>query len=182
MPRLGARLSPQRQASLYYPGGPNTGPATSPSRFAYTGASALPGVDPINTAGDLYVATRTSSGWVSRYIGISGDQAGCMGGPPTDPRTEAVEDKRQITNTVLTNPSMSRFLDFVDGTAIACTATGRYFEDQDDPLVPPPPTRHSSGAPTAPSKGASRQASAIRHPRGPQMPLRNQSDRGQLHR
>ena len=125
--------------TLYYPGGPNTGLATSPSRFAYTGLFAAPeGVNPINTAGDLYVATRTSSGWVSKYIGLTGDKAGCIGGPPTDPRTEAVEDPRQITNTVLTDSSMNLFLDFLDGTATACTATGPAgFTDQDVPLAKP---------------------------------------------
>ena len=72
--------------TLLYPGGPNTGQATSPSRFSFTGAfSSLPGADTIDTAGDLYVATRTDTGWVSRYIGLPGNQAGCMGGPPNSP-------------------------------------------------------------------------------------------------
>jgi DNA-binding beta-propeller fold protein YncE len=126
-------------ATLYSPGGPNTGLATNPSRLSYTGGfSATPGVDPINTAGDLYVATRTGAGWKSHYIGLNGNEAGCMGGPPTDPRTNTSGDQRRIPNTVLTDPSMSHFLDFIDGTATACTnASAATFEDQDASVAVP---------------------------------------------
>ena len=53
--------------------GPNTGTATNPSRFAYTGLySIIPGSggSPIDGAGDLYVATRTDTGWVTKYVGF----------------------------------------------------------------------------------------------------------------
>ncbi len=125
--------------TLYYPGGPSTGQATSPSRFAYTGAfSAPPGVNPINMAGDLYVSTRTPTGWVSHYIGLPGDQAGCMGGVPTDGRNvQAGEDPRRITNGVLTNSSMSLFLNYLDGSGLICHS-GRYiFEDEDRGVAAP---------------------------------------------
>jgi hypothetical protein len=61
------------------------GGASSPSRFAYAGVfGAIPGTgDPINSGADVYVATRTSEGWVSRYIGLSPTETIQMGGPPT---------------------------------------------------------------------------------------------------
>ena len=63
------------------PGGPPA-PPVSPTPAA---SARSPAPTPINTVGDLYVATRTEAGWVSRYIGLPGNQAGCMGGPPTSP-------------------------------------------------------------------------------------------------
>ena len=103
--------------TLLFAGGPNTGRATAPSRFAFTGAfSSLPGSDVIGTAGDLYVATRTNTGWVSKYVGPPGDEAGCVGGPPNDPWSRHGTSPTKIQTHVLTDPSMSRFLDFFDGT------------------------------------------------------------------
>jgi hypothetical protein len=68
-----------------YPGGPNTGYATSPSRLAFTGLwSILPesGGSPLDSVGDLYVATRTPTGWVSRYVGPPAKDVATAGGPP----------------------------------------------------------------------------------------------------
>jgi hypothetical protein len=111
-------------ATLLYPGGPATGQATSPSRFAFVGDySSLPGTDTIETAGDLYLATRTDTGWVSRYVGLPGDQAGCMGGPPTDPTSISNKEPTWLTDTVLANPSMSQLLSWDDGTPRGCTGT-----------------------------------------------------------
>jgi hypothetical protein len=109
-------------ATLLYPGGPNTGQATSPSRFSFSGLwSALPGASTIETGGDLYVATRTDTGWESRYIGLPGSEAGCMGGPPTDARSAPDYGYApNHTNAVLTDPSMDRFLSFIDGGAAEC--------------------------------------------------------------
>ena len=58
-----------------YPGGPNTGAATTPPRFSFTGLwGTIPntGGSPSNSTGDLYVATRTPTGWVSKYVGLPG--------------------------------------------------------------------------------------------------------------
>ena len=117
-------VSPQNaNATLLYPGGPATGQATDPSRFSFTGNfSSLPGANTIDTGGDLYVATRTDTGWASRYIGLPGSQAGCMGGPPTLGASGGAGDLNPpwLTNPVLTDPSMDRFLDFIDGGAAEC--------------------------------------------------------------
>jgi DNA-binding beta-propeller fold protein YncE len=106
-----------------YPGGPNTGYATSPSRFSFTGIfGTIPGTggDPINGAGDLYVATRTDAGWVTRYVGLPANQAAVSAGPPMGlPGQEGLESghtgltKKQ--DSVLTNPDMSTFLVWNDG-------------------------------------------------------------------
>jgi hypothetical protein len=108
--------------TLLYSGGPNTGEATSPSRFSFTGnANSLKGTKTIETAADLYTATRTDSGWESKYIGLPGDQAGCMGGPPNSPTSHvAFQSPPYLTNTVLTDPSMSRLLIWLDGTPMNC--------------------------------------------------------------
>ncbi len=123
-------------ATLLYPGGPNAGQATSPSRFSYTGQySSLPGTDTIETGGDLYLATRTDTGWVSRYIGLPGNEAGCMGGPPTDQTSK--DDNYSppwLTDTVLANPSMSEVLNWEEGDPINCTGLG--FQDADYNLSP----------------------------------------------
>src|SRR5262249_25800007 len=65
--------SPEDAAgTLLYPGGPNTGQAVSPARFSYTGDfGTIPGTEgAIDGVGDLYVATRTDTGWVSEYVGL----------------------------------------------------------------------------------------------------------------
>jgi hypothetical protein len=116
---------PNANGTLLYSGGPTSPSATSPSRFAYSGAfSAPPGVtENIGGVADLYVATRTSTGWESRYVGPSSTTTGCAGGPPNDPwsyvtHTEKLEDR------VLTSPSMDRFLDFDLGTGYRCFLGG----------------------------------------------------------
>jgi len=117
--------------TLLFPGGPNTGQATNPSRFSFTGLYGAPaGINPIDTGGDLYVATRTDTGWVSRYMGLAGSEAGCMGGPPNDPTSYSVLiNPPWLTNTVLANPAMSRFLDWNDGAPLECTFSGNGTRD-----------------------------------------------------
>jgi hypothetical protein len=68
-----------------YPGGPNAGDASVPSRFSFSGLwGTIPnsGGSPSNSTGDLYVATRTPTRWVSRYVGLPGDKFATSGGPP----------------------------------------------------------------------------------------------------
>jgi len=109
-------------ATLLFSGGPNTGQATSPPRFAFTGLyGSLSGADSIDSAGDLYVSTRTDAGWVSKYVGLPGSQAGCMGGPPTDGLSHvSYLNPPYLTNSELTDPSMSKFLLWEDGTPGGC--------------------------------------------------------------
>ena len=119
--------------TLLYPGGPNTGSASSPSRFSYTGDyGTIPGTEgAIDSIGDLYVATRTDTGWVSKYVGLQSSQAAVAGGPPMGlPNSSAPEGQSHgiyvnyangnsspddIQKQVLTNPSMSKFVDWNDG-------------------------------------------------------------------
>ena len=119
-----------------YPDGPNTGLANSPSRFAFTGLwGTIPnsGGSPINSIGDLYVATRTDTGWVTKYVGPPANEVAVAGGPPQGlPNTgdTGFLGHRQsmsnggstpdiIQNNVLTDPSMSTFLDWNDGNQSA---------------------------------------------------------------
>jgi hypothetical protein len=116
-----------------YAEGPNTGYATSPSRFSFSGAfSTVPGSggEPIDGSGDLYVATRTATRWTTRYVGIPAKEAAITGGPPLGPpnSTPAPEFRSpsvMATNTssclahcqnyVYTDPGMNLFADFNGG-------------------------------------------------------------------
>ena len=126
-----------------YPGGPNTGQATNPSRFAFTGLwGTIPnsGGSPINSIGDLYVATRTNTGWVTKYVGPPANEVAVAGGPPQGlPNTGTTDSfgcrpcmsnggstPDIIQNNVLTNPSMSVFLDWNDGNQSAGGSGGDY--------------------------------------------------------
>ena len=125
-------VSPSNAAGTQlYAGGPNSGYATGPSRFAYVGVfGTIPeaGGYPIDAGGDLYIATRTDSGWISRYVGLPSYQASVDGGPPMGPPGtigEAAEDRSmaanggtepaRIQNAVFTDPEMDTFLEFNDG-------------------------------------------------------------------
>lgn len=118
--------------AILIPSGPNTGYASSPSRLTFVGRlGAVPGSgSPPNGAartGDLYAATRTTSGWVSRYIGLPADQASCVGGPPVSWKTHQYE--------VLTTPTMDRFLDWDHGGPGVCNS-GELGEDKNTVDLP----------------------------------------------
>ena len=115
-----------------YPAGPNTGRATNPSRFSYSGLwSTIPnsGGSPIDSNGDLYVATRTDTGWVTKYVGLPSNEAAVDGGPPqglfgqggpqflgnNSSISNGDSGPDEIQNNVLTDPSMDTFLDWNDG-------------------------------------------------------------------
>ena len=110
-----------------YAGGPNTGLATSPPRFSYTGLwSTIPesGGSPIDSTGDLYVATRTATGWVTRYVGLPASEAAVDGGPPQGlfgqtgywHLSNGNSGPDRIQNNVLTDSGMNRFLNWSDGS------------------------------------------------------------------
>jgi hypothetical protein len=115
--------------------GPNTGQATNPSRFSFTGLfSTIPGSggEPIDGNGDLYVATRTDVGWVTRYVGWPSSQAAVDGGPAMGPPGSSTlpygDDvsllpandtaRTQSENGVITDSSMDTFLSFNDGVTL----------------------------------------------------------------
>jgi hypothetical protein len=129
-----------------YPGGPNTGVASSPSRFSFTGLwGTIPGSggSPSNSTGDLYVATRTATGWVSRYVGLSGSEFATSGQPPqglpnsTDGGFDQLvglgyagaTNADTIQKGVLTDPAMSKFLIWNDDTGDASGAPYIYGAD-----------------------------------------------------
>ena len=66
--------SPNARGALLFSGGPSGPYASSPARFTYGAAfnSVPDSGDPINGTftGDLYVSTRTTGGWTTRYLGI----------------------------------------------------------------------------------------------------------------
>ncbi len=129
--------------TLLYPGGPNTGQASNPSRFSFVGLySTIPnsGGSPIDGDGDLYVATRTDSGWVTKYVGLPSQEAAVDGGPPMGPPVSAgvvgsgltgIEGRQigrsnessaatfspgLLQNNVLSDPAMDTFVDWNDGS------------------------------------------------------------------
>ena len=126
-----------------YSGGPNTGLATNPSRFSYEGLwSSIPeaGGQPIDRTGDLYVATRTSKGWKTRYVGLPASQFAGSGGPPqglpgsgndvygggtpgSGARGAAGLAFYVKQNSALTNPTMSRFLQWNEGIVSSANPT-----------------------------------------------------------
>lgn len=119
-------VSPENaHGTLLFSGGPNSGTATNPSRLSYVGlfSSPLENAKNINTTGDLYVATRTDEGWASKYIGLPGNEASCMGDPPNNPFAHA-SSSNKIQNSVLTDPGMSRFMDWISGEPVACSSEG----------------------------------------------------------
>jgi hypothetical protein len=66
------------------PVGPSAPYASSPGRFAYVGGvNAIPNTgEPANAdEGDLYIASRTTTGWVTRYVGIPGNHSVGYSGP-----------------------------------------------------------------------------------------------------
>ena len=55
---------------------PNRGAANSPSRFAYFGGlGSINGLDAPTAEADMYMATRTNSGWVTTIPGLTGKEA-----------------------------------------------------------------------------------------------------------
>ena len=128
--------------------GPNTGHATNPSRFSFSGAfSTVPeaGGEPIDGSGDLYVATRTVTGWKSRYVGIPAREAAITGGPPLGwPNTTPAPNFRfpsptstntasclsRCQNYVFTDPGMNVFADFNGGNQSIQSIFGSDFQNK----------------------------------------------------
>ena len=102
-----------------FPEGPNSPEETTPARFAFGGVlGAIPGSgDPINTFGDLYVATRTDQGWTTKYVGIPADQALEANGPPNEANSDEsyIFHLLQSPAGVRADTAMNKFLDWNDG-------------------------------------------------------------------
>jgi hypothetical protein len=113
--------------TIFPAAGPNTGQASHPARIAYGGSfGAIPDAgDPINTMNDLYVATRDTSGWSTRYIGRGATKTQQMGGPPEAGMIELLNqspDKSQ--RGIQATPDMSRILSYDDGKPVYGAFTG----------------------------------------------------------
>jgi hypothetical protein len=103
-----------------FTGGPQSPYASSPPRLAFVGQfAAIPGSgsNPINNAGDLYVATRGASGWNTRYIGPSSTEAGCVGGRPI---VDGTGTPTTIQNDVMADPGLNRVIDWNLGNPLEC--------------------------------------------------------------
>jgi hypothetical protein len=87
---------------------PQSPTATSPSRMSFAGGiGAIPGVgDPANVKADLYMSTRTTTGWKTKYVGLPATMAQWSGGPPWNV-IERNEYYAMAFEGVLTDPSMS---------------------------------------------------------------------------
>ena len=93
--------------------GPSSPSATSPSRFSFFGIlGSIPGAgNPPNVLGDLYVSTRTSTGWETHYVGIPGDQQWQVGGPPN----LGIHVESPPANLPMADLRLDRFLDWEAG-------------------------------------------------------------------
>ena len=86
--------------------GPPSTYASSPARFAYAaGLNAIPGAgEPINgLEGDLYVASRSATGWTTRYVGLPGNRTLSYSGPRDDTGTVRI-------SSIQTDRAMNRFV------------------------------------------------------------------------
>ena len=76
--------------------------AASPTRFAFSGS--IGGVkesgEPPSVASDVYVSTRTSAGWVTRYTGIPANEGTIHGGPP-EAETAALVERQSLGSMTL---------------------------------------------------------------------------------
>ena len=111
-------VSPSNEGNLTpFPSvAPASEQATDPSRLAYTGAfGIIPGLgEPSNGVGDMYVATRTEEGWVTKFVGLPSTQAFLSGGPPEDASNE-IYGPGLWEMGVVGNPSLSKIVNWSDG-------------------------------------------------------------------
>ena len=99
--------------SSIYPEGPSSSEATSPAHFAFGGfLDTIPGAgDAINVWGDLYVASRTDTGWKTKYVGIPGAVTNEANGPPGESSNGWF---LAAPAGVRSDTSLSRFIDWND--------------------------------------------------------------------
>ena len=105
--------------TIFPAAGPNTGYATHPAKLAYGGAfGTIPNSgDPINSIGDLYVATRTAEGWVTKYIGLGADKTLEMGPPPEGGLYGLLNQEPDYNQDgTQANPTMEQILSYKAGT------------------------------------------------------------------
>ncbi len=106
--------------ALLMPAGPISALAADPPRLAFSGiVSGIPGTGEPQSArsADLYVATRTTEGWSTRYVGIPGNKGSAVGGTPNEgPETSGVSLAGQgQPSGVRADASLNMLLDWDDG-------------------------------------------------------------------
>lgn len=112
------------QGAIIFPlNGPTASAATSPSKIAYSAAfGAFPAEagDPQNLMADLYVSTRTDSGWYQKFIGLPVTETPLMGGPPRAQQENYLEGQyigpSTLQRGVQSDPTMSRIADYNMGS------------------------------------------------------------------
>jgi len=108
------------QGAVIFPlNGPTSPVATSPSKIAYSasfGAFPPEAGDPQNLMADLYVSTRTDSGWYQKFIGLPVTESPLMGMPPRSQTENYLEGGHVGPSTlqrgVQSDPTMSRIADY----------------------------------------------------------------------
>jgi hypothetical protein len=106
------------QGAVIFPlNGPNTGLATNPAKLAYGAAFGVFPPDtgePINSIADLYVSTRTPTGWYQKYIGRPASETGLMGGPPENYIGSILQGQLPSKNQrgTAVSPKMDRAIDY----------------------------------------------------------------------
>ena len=130
----GATIMPQN--------GPNSGFATNPAKLSFgKGFSAFPSEpqygEPPNNVGDLYIATRTDSGWYQRYIGLTGKETTEMAGPPTNFISNPFQGASTTHNQlgVQVSPQMDRAIDYVGGWGAIYPEKRLYGDPSNAPYV-----------------------------------------------
>jgi hypothetical protein len=94
------------------PGGPQRPYASDPSRLAFVGTiGEIPdsGGKPADYIGDLYVASRSPSGWTTKYVGPPGDEVSCAGGRPQMIGRALAPT---VQNDVMADPGLDRVIDW----------------------------------------------------------------------
>ena len=110
--------------------------------MAFAGAfGTIPGAgDAMNRMGDVYIATRTNDGWVTRYTGIPANQSSAAGGPPYEHNTGYFFTE---ATGVRTDLSMDRVIDWNNRDESEEVWAGPQFPRNGTPWCGPP-AEHSS--------------------------------------
>lgn len=128
-------------AAVLLPGGPSSPTATSPARLAFVSfiGSIPESGDPFGDLGDLYISTRTSTGWRTRYVGLPPTAAQFVGGPPILTGSDGG------AGGVMYDDSLSRLIDWRhDGGSGLDASSAGYLWDAEGNLLGRLPTNLSS--------------------------------------
>lgn len=107
--------------------------ATSPSRMSYSASFALfpeetgPATNQVN---DMYVSTRTDTGWTQRYVGLPPTKTASMGGPPVyflTPLLYISISAAEVSDGAQASPDLSRFINYSLGLPVD-NFTGEFSE------------------------------------------------------